>query len=321
MDAEKRPAPPVTADLDLRTFEYMPLHVQKLRDSDLAVLATGDEFRAAVLLWSAAWHQIPASSLPCDDRLLAKLAGYGRDVQGWLMVKEVALRGFIECGDGRLYHPIIAETALTSATKKRARQAQTEAATAARLERQRNETRNDKRNVHQENRIEEKDGGGDAPARTKPAAVVSREAIAIANELMVLAGHSLEFVPPGWCGAPMRVQAWMSADARWTREVMIAGAKAAMARKTDGAPSTVNYFEKPIARIVAQQSAPIQTAEAKAYEQDPANRPASSWRQSRDRFRQAHAQLAASVEADEAGGDGKGGDEEDARLIASPRCE
>lgn len=269
MDAQRRPEPPVPIDLDLRDFEYMPLHVQRIRDSDLAVLATGDEFRAAVLLWSAAWHQIPASSLPGDDRLLAKLAGYGRDVQGWLMVKEVALRNFVECSDGRLYHTIIADTAIKSAMKLRKQKAQTEAATAARLAKQRdeerNEERNEPRNEHQGNGIEEKkDGGGDA--RAKPSAVVSREAITIADELLVLAGHSLEFVPPGWCGAPMRVQAWMDADARWTREAMIAGAKSAMQRKAENNDTqeigSVNYFEKPIARIVAQQSAPIKTAEA-----------------------------------------------------------
>ena len=113
------PNPPVYPDLDLRTMPFMPLDVVTLRDSDIAALATGDEFRAAVLLWCAAWHQVPASSLPADDANLARYAGYGRDIKGWLKVKEGALRGFIECSDGRLYHPVIAEKATETDSKRR----------------------------------------------------------------------------------------------------------------------------------------------------------------------------------------------------------
>lgn len=96
---------------DLRGFAYMPLDVVRLRDSETAVLCSGEEFRAAVLLWCAAWHQVPAASLPKEDRLLANLAGYGRDMKGWMAVRDGALRGFVECSDGRLYHPVIAEKA------------------------------------------------------------------------------------------------------------------------------------------------------------------------------------------------------------------
>ena len=87
--------PLTPADCDLRDFDYMPLFVARLRDSEVAVVLSGDEFRAAVLLWCSAWHQVPAASLPKDDRLLASLAGYGRDLSGWHNVKEGALRGFV----------------------------------------------------------------------------------------------------------------------------------------------------------------------------------------------------------------------------------
>lgn len=120
-------------DLDLRDFGFMPLEVVRLRDSDLAALATGDEFRAAVLLWCAAWHQVPAASLPSDDRLLAKLAGFGRDLKGWSGVKREALRGFIECSDGRLYHPVIADIAIESGSKKKKQSSKTAKATEARI--------------------------------------------------------------------------------------------------------------------------------------------------------------------------------------------
>lgn len=90
----------------------MPLDVVRLRLSELAASATGDEFRAAVLLWCASWHQVPASSLPSSDTQLAGLAGMGRDWSGWQTVKAMAMHGFVLCADGRFYHPVVAEKAL-----------------------------------------------------------------------------------------------------------------------------------------------------------------------------------------------------------------
>lgn len=105
------PVPITPADCDLRDFAFMPLDVVRLRDSDLAVTADADEFRCAVLLWCASWHQVPAASLPDDDKALAQYAGYGRVVKEWQKVREGALRGWIKCSDSRLYHPVVAEKA------------------------------------------------------------------------------------------------------------------------------------------------------------------------------------------------------------------
>ncbi|MDT3454660.1 hypothetical protein ROV80_05305 [Stenotrophomonas pavanii] len=104
--------PLVSPDVDLRGMPFMPLDVARLRDSELAIMATGDEFRAAVLLWCAAWNQLPAASLPDSDQALAAYAGFGRDVRGWLGVKSGAMRGFVLCSDGRWYHPVVADKAL-----------------------------------------------------------------------------------------------------------------------------------------------------------------------------------------------------------------
>lgn len=106
------PDPITPIECDLRGLPFMPLDVARLRDSDLAIEATGDEFRAAVLLWCASWNQVPAGSLPNSDAALATYAGYGRDIKGWKKVKTGALRGFVECADGRLYHPVVCEKAL-----------------------------------------------------------------------------------------------------------------------------------------------------------------------------------------------------------------
>lgn len=105
------PDPLTPPDCDLRDFAFMPLDVVRLRDSDLAVTAEADEFRCAVLLWCASWHQVPAASLPDDDKILAQYAGYGRVVKEWMKVRTGALRGWIKCVDGRLYHPVVAEKA------------------------------------------------------------------------------------------------------------------------------------------------------------------------------------------------------------------
>lgn len=98
----------------------MPLDVVRLRDSELAIQVSGEEFRCAVLLWCAAWHQIPAASLPDDDKTLASLAGFGRAVGEWEKHKAGALRGWIKCSDGRLYHPVVAEKANESWAAKHA---------------------------------------------------------------------------------------------------------------------------------------------------------------------------------------------------------
>ena len=105
------PPPPTPADADLREFAFMPLDVLRLRDSEVAARSTGDEFRCAVLLWCAAWHQVPAGSLPDDDIVLSQLAGFGRAVKEWQKVRDGALRNWYKCADHRLYHPVVAEKA------------------------------------------------------------------------------------------------------------------------------------------------------------------------------------------------------------------
>lgn len=104
-----RPAPMVPADCDLRGMAFMPMDTVRLIDSDFAALSTGEEFKAAVMLWCKAWQQLPGGSLPDDDRVLAHLSGAGAR---WKKVKAMALHGFVLCSDGRLYHPVIAEKAL-----------------------------------------------------------------------------------------------------------------------------------------------------------------------------------------------------------------
>lgn len=103
------PEPLTPPDCDLRGLPFMPMDTIRVLDSDLFAVSTGDEFKAAFALWCKAWQQIPAGSLPDDDRVLAHLSGAGAR---WRKVKATALRNWVKCADGRLYHPTVAEKAL-----------------------------------------------------------------------------------------------------------------------------------------------------------------------------------------------------------------
>ena len=134
MSNQELPDPIVPPEVDLRDFAFMPLDVVRLRDSGLTAKASGDEFRAAVLLWCASWHQKPAASLPDDDQELANLCGYGRAPKEWKKIRAGALHGWMKCSDGRLYHPIVGEKACDAWASKLAQRARTEAARKAREE-------------------------------------------------------------------------------------------------------------------------------------------------------------------------------------------
>lgn len=105
------PDPLTPADCDLRPFRDMPLDIGRFRRSDLVTHEDPDAVLAALLLWGAAWHEVPAASVPNNDKWLANAAGYGRAVDAWLAVKQGALRGFVLCSDGRLYNRTLAEKA------------------------------------------------------------------------------------------------------------------------------------------------------------------------------------------------------------------
>lgn len=108
------PAPLVPPDCDLQDFPFMPLHVARLRDSDMAGEETPEACWYGLLLWASSWHQLPAASLPDSDAVMTKLIGLGKDVKTFRRVKTGAMRHFVLCSDGRWYHPIVAEQALSA---------------------------------------------------------------------------------------------------------------------------------------------------------------------------------------------------------------
>lgn len=117
--AETLPDPLVPADVDLRGLEWMPLYGNRLFGSDFDAHADDTSFRCGLQLWWAAWNQVPAASLPDDDVALCRLAGLGRDAKTWRRVKTSALRGFLMCSDGRLYHRTLSQWAVQAWDRRR----------------------------------------------------------------------------------------------------------------------------------------------------------------------------------------------------------
>lgn len=96
-------------ECNLTDFPYMPVDIQRLMKSDTWIFGSAAERSAAMCLWLESWHQIPAASIPNSDKHLAYLSKAGED---WSKVKAHVLKGWTDGGDGRLYHPVVAEKAL-----------------------------------------------------------------------------------------------------------------------------------------------------------------------------------------------------------------
>lgn len=101
-----RPEPMTPPDCRLDGVSSMMVDLN-IFDSDLFALSTGDQFKAALKLYGASYNQVPAGSLPADDRVLAHLSSYS--LKDWVKMRPISLRGWIECRDGRLYHRVTAE--------------------------------------------------------------------------------------------------------------------------------------------------------------------------------------------------------------------
>jgi hypothetical protein len=106
------PPPMTPPDCDLRDFSHMMLDITRLHQSDFDSIENDSAWRAGVNLWLSAFHSVPAGSLANSDASLAKAAGLGRDVRRWKRLRDDALRGFELCSDNRLYHRVVAATAL-----------------------------------------------------------------------------------------------------------------------------------------------------------------------------------------------------------------
>ncbi len=122
---ETLPAPLVPAEVDLRDFPFTPLFRSRLFASPFHSRSSDAEWRAGMTLWLKSWDQTPAGSLPDDDVELCRLADLGRDLRGWRKIRAGALLDWIKCCDGRLYHPVVAESILNAWAGKEAQRQRT----------------------------------------------------------------------------------------------------------------------------------------------------------------------------------------------------
>ena len=111
--------PLVPPEVDLSSFPWAPVRLDFLAGSPLALLPSAEPFRALVLLITVAWRQRPAMTAPDDDAQLASMAGFGRDVAGWAVVRPDVLRDWILASDGRWHHPELAAWAMQAWASKK----------------------------------------------------------------------------------------------------------------------------------------------------------------------------------------------------------
>lgn len=99
---------PVPYPSDVRSNGWrFELDLDKIEQSDTWALAgTRPELRPWLLmLWAKAWKQHPCGTLPDNDQIIA--AHIGMPIESFIQDREVLMRGWYRCTDGRLYHPVI----------------------------------------------------------------------------------------------------------------------------------------------------------------------------------------------------------------------
>lgn len=94
------------------------------------------------------------------------------------------------------------------------------------------------------------DGGGDAP---RGKSLICEEAFTIATEIIKAMG--LHPHDPLSVGAPMAVQSWLNSG--FHRDHIVFGVRRSMAKRPNDPPSSLRYFDKPIARAMAELTTPV----------------------------------------------------------------
>lgn len=85
--------------------------------------------------------------------------------------------------------------------------------------------------------------------------LISEDAHALGREIAEIAGQDWQFLEPGWCGAPFRCQQWL--DEGWPRELIVAGVSAQVKTRAPEKISNIAYFDKGLARFIAQRRRPV----------------------------------------------------------------
>lgn len=194
MTAPQLPDPLVPAEVNLQDFGFIPLHIKRLQQSKAWLKCKRRPELAFYLmnLWMRAWHEHPAGSIEADDDVLADAAMCPPRL--WPKLRDDLLRGWIECSDGRRYHPVVAELAMGAWAEKLAQRARTKAATDAKKAKkteaggqrnvgrqppdvQRNDQRDDQRHDHQG--IGKGQGQGEVRETSPPSSASTQPLVAL----------------------------------------------------------------------------------------------------------------------------------------------
>lgn len=110
MDTEiKRPKPFVKPDVNLQKYSWMKLDIIRLQNSNSWHQCSTMPYAAyaCINLWMAAWHQVPAGSIPVDEAWIKKRADVSDEV--WKSIRRTVLGNFTRCSDDRLYHRVLCD--------------------------------------------------------------------------------------------------------------------------------------------------------------------------------------------------------------------
>lgn len=110
---EPQPAP-YPADTRARGWR-LELDYERIEQSDTWALADAETRPWLLMMWMVAWKQVPAGSMPNDEKVIA--AKLGMPARAWARSREILLRGWSVADDGRLYHAVITEQVLAMLAK------------------------------------------------------------------------------------------------------------------------------------------------------------------------------------------------------------
>lgn len=264
------PEPFTPSDCDVRNLDGFMLNVEKLMASELWAISTGEEFKAALALWCRAWKQVPAASLPNDERVLMAFSGAGAR---WKKVRDVALRGFVLCSDGRLYHPVLAADAIRAAKARQQRRDAINARYGKGTERDdpKPPTHHDKptavatavdgpeardfyqrRDGTETGRKKEKIVVDDDEARAR-----AKFDLAAATERVIAAAGADPSKQAGWMMASVSVGKWLARGADLELDILPTIGAVAVSREGRGPPNSPSYFDRAIVEAMGNRLKPL----------------------------------------------------------------
>lgn len=115
--ANELPQPPYPADVRAKGWRF-DLDIERIENSDTWTLTPPDMRPWLLMLWMRSWTQTPCGSLPANDELVAARIGMEARIFG--ANRDILMRGWYRCSDGRLYHPVITESVETMRDSRKA---------------------------------------------------------------------------------------------------------------------------------------------------------------------------------------------------------